>query len=322
MRQALAISGGPDAVADFSLHHRVAASIEKLRNRLHTELPELGQDVSTWMDAIAPGGEAANYLSDPLMFPIVQLPAWLLQSLTGSADAGFLSDVTYSTVSGYYHVRLMDNIQDGHATVEGKLLPAAGLLEQQFRGVYEKYFSSQHPFWEHFERFWQATSASVEKEALLREMSLDDFREIAADKYAAAKIPMAAAAFHSGHAASLPLWFRFCDELARATQLLDDLLDWQDDLRAERCTYYLSHILGCKEGHESPESYVFREGFFWGLQQLRAQTILIGDLALELNCGDLIHYLDQREATLRLQLIPIQQGLEHYRQLRQILGGS
>src|ERR1051326_3834456 len=105
MRQALAISGGPDLVGVFSLHHRVAASIERLRNRLHAEVPQLAQDVSTWMDAIAPGGEAANYLSDPLMFPILQLPAWLLQTLTGRVDARFLSDVTYSTVSGYYHVR-------------------------------------------------------------------------------------------------------------------------------------------------------------------------------------------------------------------------
>jgi hypothetical protein len=162
----------------------------------------------------------------------------------------------------------------------------------------------------------------VEKEALLREMGLEDFREIAADKYAAAKIPIAGAAFHCGHAESVPPWFRFCDELARATQLLDDLLDWQDDLRAERCTYYLSHVLSCKAKHESPELYVFRKGFFWGLQQLRAQTIRVGDLALELNCGDLIHYLDQREATLSSQLIPIQQGLKTLQQLRQILGGS
>jgi hypothetical protein len=319
MRQAVAISGGPDAVAVFSLHHRVATSIERLRNRLHIELPLLAQDVSTWMDDIAPGGEAANYLSDPLMFPIVQLPGWLFQTLTGRADADFLSDVSYSTVSGYYHIRLLDNVRDRHGTIETSLLPATGLFEREFRSVYQKYFSPEHPFWNCFERFWVATTASVEKEATLRDMELEDFREIAANKFAAAKIPLSAVAYSCQRPDVLPLWLHFCDEFARATQSLDDLFDWQDDLQGGRCTYFLAEGARRKEKHESTESFVLREGFFRGAQCLREWTMLVHELATQLNCRALIQYLDQREQTLAAKLAPIQRGLENLQQLRVIL---
>jgi hypothetical protein len=319
MRQALAISGGPDAIAVFSLHHCVATSIAKLREELHTALPHLSQDVSTWMDAIAPGGEAANYLSDPLMFPIVQLPAWLLQTLTGRPDADFLSDISYSTVSGYYQIRLLDNVRDRHGTIEASLLPAAGFFEQEFRSVYQNYFSPEHPFWDCFERFWAATSASVEKEATLRDMELEDFREIAADKFAAAKIPLSAVAYRCHRPDVLPLWLHFCDEFARATQSLDDLFDWQDDLQGGRCTYFLAEAARRKEKHESTESFILREGFSRGAQCLREQTMLVRELAAQLNCRAVIQYLDQREQMLAAKLAPIQRGLENLQQLRVIL---
>jgi hypothetical protein len=319
MRQAVAISGGPDAVAVLSLHHRVATSIERLRNRLHIELPLLAQDVSTWMDTIAPGGEAANYLSDPLMFPIVQLPGWLLQTLTSRTDADFLSDLSYSTVSGYYQIRLLDNVRDSHGTIETSLLPAAGFFESEFRGIYEKYFHPGHPFWECFERFWSATSSSVEKEATLHDMELEDFREIAADKFAAARIPLCAVAYRCQRPDVLPLWLHFCDEFARATQSLDDLFDWQDDLEGGRCTYFLSHAQRCKAVEESVAALVIREGFSWGVQKLKDQTLVVRDRAMELNSRELIQYLEQRELMLAAKLAPIQEGLANLHRLQVIL---
>lgn len=322
MRHAPAIPDGPDAVGVLPLHGCVAATIEKLRNRLHAELPPLANSLSEWMDSIAPGGVAANYLSDPLMYPIIQLPGWLLQSIAGCVDDGFSSDLAYSTVNGYYHIRLLDNVQDGHGTVEGELLPAAGFFEDEFRGVYQKYFARQHPFWTYYGRFWHATSASVQKEALLRDMSLGDFREIAADKFAAAKIPLAAAAFHSGRPDLMPLWIAFCDDFARATQLVDDLFDWQDDLDGNRCTYFLSHAVRCRAERESVASFVVREGFSWGVQKLREQTMLVRDRAMKLNCRELIQYLNQREIMLAAKLAPVQEGLENLRRLQVILDNA
>ena len=298
---------------------QIAAAIEELRAGLRDRLPALAARVSRWMDDISPNGQAARYFAHPQMFPMLQLPSWLAGTICDERDTAFHAGLVYSTANGYYYIRLLDNLMDGHATVERELLPAATFFHTEFCVVYQRYFGPYHPFWRMFTRFWLACSESVAKEAALDSMRFQDFAEISAGKFAAAKIPLSAVACRYRRPDVLPLWLQFCDALACWTQMLDDLFDWYDDLERKGCTYLLSEAVRRKSGNESVEAWMMREGFSWGVRCLRDQMLEVRRLAHKLRCPALVEYLEKREGIVQAEVTEISKGLGSLKELAAVL---
>ena len=102
----------------------VAAISQKLRGVCR---PGIAQEIERWMSSLSPTDHPSGYFTQQAMFPMFLLPAWMATS-SGGWDGQFQSDLVYSTVNGYYFIRLLDNVMDGHFTVERELLPMCRAL--------------------------------------------------------------------------------------------------------------------------------------------------------------------------------------------------
>src|SRR6185369_11102253 len=120
-------------------------------------------------------------------FPLLRLPWWLEKTLRPQPVLTFQADLVYSSMNGYYYIRLLDNVMDGHATVEHRLLPAAGFFHSQFQISYQPYFGSAHPFWNFFKQTWFQSAEVTLRDAALVDVDLPHFRQIASQKVCAGK---------------------------------------------------------------------------------------------------------------------------------------
>src|SRR5690348_3037394 len=101
---------------DEEVRQLVIHACARIENELVLSAPFLGELVCGWMSALSPTGKAADYFLQPGSFPLLYLPCWAARSFTVEPYAAFLSDVVYSTINGYYYIRLLDNLMDNHAT--------------------------------------------------------------------------------------------------------------------------------------------------------------------------------------------------------------
>ncbi|HKD85615.1 MAG TPA: hypothetical protein VKB58_12765 [Terriglobales bacterium] len=297
---------------DFPRHEvraAVAAIHEKLREGCSEQVAER---VCAWMDTLSPSGQAPDYFLQPSMFPMLLVPAWMSESVD-VWDGRFQSELVYSSVNAYYSIRLLDNVMDGHETCEKELLPLSAFFHAEFQGVYERYFDASHPFWSSFRSLWLQTADAVVREAQLATMDAQSFREIAANKLSAAKIPLIAVHHHLGGQTDLAQWLLFCDELAAWWQFLDDLMDWYLDDQRGACTYFLSEAERRRGREETRLRWVLREGFEWGVETLEQWREALQRSAHTLHSDDALNFLDERGAMVMQEarrLLPGMQAFE------------
>ena len=108
---------------DQELSHIINAAVSRIHPKMEQAAPFLAQQVSNWMTDLCDGKPEA-YFKHPLGFPMLLFPWWLEKTLHHNPDTAFQTDLVYSTVNGYFYIRLIDNLMDGHASVELQLLPA------------------------------------------------------------------------------------------------------------------------------------------------------------------------------------------------------
>jgi hypothetical protein len=269
------------------------------------------------MAHLAGSASPAAYFMHPTAFPSLLLPWWLEHSLHSIPNLAFQADVAYSTINGYYAIRLMDNLMDGHATVELQLLPALNFFQTQFQRAYQPYFPPDQPFWSFFSRTWFHSAEVTVVDASLSEITAVQFEEIAAQKVCAAKIPLAAVAYTYGRPDLIAAWSRLVDLLGCWHQFLNDLFGWRRDYERHTVTYFL-----CEAGRqgwpdEPVAGWVVREGFAWGMSQAAQWMFALQALAQELNSPDLLTYLQTRQAMMRQQQQEVEAGL---RSLAKIFG--
>jgi hypothetical protein len=269
--------------------------------RIQTELmhraPFLGEQVCGWMSRLSPTSDASEYFLQPRVFPFLLLPWWAARAFAAEPDREFLVDVVYSTVNGYYYIRLLDNLMDGHGTVELKILPATAFFHTEFQATYQKYFDAVHPFWEIFRSAWFSASDAVTRESDLDCMDQVEFERVTVVKLAGSRIPLAAVAFRHDAGERLQCWEKFALALARWSQMEDDLFDWHDDLRHGKTSHFLTEA-GLHQGLETVEAWIIREGFQQGITTLQRELDALRHLVPPLNSPDVVRYLDARETIL------------------------
>lgn len=269
----------------------------RIQEELSRFAPFLSGQVRGWMASLSPTGEAPEYFLQPRSFPLLHLPWWAAKSFADEPDWDFLADVIYSTVNGYYYIRLLDNLIDGHGTVELKILPATAFFHAEFQAMYHRYFDAAHPFWEVFRSSWFSSGEAVTREINLDRIDRAEFEQVTVAKLRGARIPVAAVAFHHDAGNRLPCWEEFTLALARWSQMEDDLFDWHNDLRDGKTSYFLTEASRHK-GFESVEAWVIREGFEQGMEELQDELCVLRRLVPSLRSSDVERYLDSREAIL------------------------
>ena len=294
---------------DDQLQKLVSHACARIQDELTCRAPFLAEQVCGWMAQLSPTGKAADYFLQPRMFPLLRLPLWAAKSFAAESDSEFLADVIYSTINGYYYIRLLDNLMDGHGTIELKILPATAFFHTEFQATYQKYFEAAHPFWEVFRSAWFSASDAVTHEFTLDRIREAEFERITVSKLAGARIPLAAVGFRYGTGQTTQRWENFVLALARWSQMEDDLFDWHQDLRHGKTSYFLTEA-NRRKGFDTVDAWVLREGFQRGVETLQQELLALRDLVPALNSPVVARYLDLRETMLEGQKTRISEAFQ------------
>jgi hypothetical protein len=310
---------------DPGLSTIVDAACARLYAGLEQAAPFMAPRVLAWMrDAGRETVEPADRFKHPESFPMLLLPWWLESTLRPAPDSSFQADLVFSTLNGYLFIRLIDNVMDGHATVEPRLLPALGFFHTQFQVPYQRYFEHGHPFWQFFASVWFASADATIRDAGSTEIDREQFMRVAAQKTCAVKIPLAAVCFRCRRPDLIAPWSQFVDLFGCWHQMLNDLFDWRRDMEHDTPTYFLSEA-GRRRGAaeqgsaESVAGWVMREGFEWGMDVLQAWLVELKALADNLGSPALAAYLNTREAMLLERRKQVDAGLQGMKSLLAVL---
>lgn len=281
---------------DPILSGQVRGAMQRLHVELAAATPQMAGSVTQWMRSLAGGGDPADYFSHPLAFPTLQLPGWVAQSLGHEADETFQEDLAYSSINGYYFIRMIDNVMDGEATVEARLLPALAFFHSEFQGVYQARFATGHPFWALYRRVWLGTAEAAVVDGQLESITLEDFEQASARKVGAALIPVAAVCHRLGRADQIAPWSELVYRLGKWHQMLNDSFDWHKDSVHGNLTHFLSEAKRLKRPDESAMAWVVRCGFDGACETLRRWMHETRAMAATLDCPPLEQYLADRAA--------------------------
>ena len=304
--------------ADDELRRLVDNACARIEAELNRHAPFLGRQISEWMAHLSPSGNAPEYFLQPRSFPLLQLPWWAAKSLTAEPDLKFLADVIYSTVNGYYYIRLLDNLMDHHGTIESNILPGTAFFHTEFQAAYQEYFDASHPFWEIFRSAWFSASDAVTREAQLDCVDKVTFEQVTVAKLAAAKIPVAAVGLRYGAGQRLRHWEEFTLALARFSQMEDDLSDWHNDLHHGKTSHFLTEARRQKD-LESIEAWVICEGFQQEMEHLQRELWTLRRLVRRLNSPYVVRYLDVRETILQTQKVKIGEAFQVIKDVGRII---
>jgi hypothetical protein len=237
-----------------------------------------------------------DYFLHPQAYPLIRIPFWLLETAGAPRDDDFAEGLVYAALSGYYYLRLLDNLMDGHETVERTILPAANFFQIGAQQPFAAHFAHGHPFWERYRAWWLQFAEATWRDGGLASIDRDAFETQAANKTCPEKILIAAACFRSGREDLLAGWCSFAEAFGRWHQMGDDLRDWALDHEDGRVTYFLSEAVRAGSAGEAVPAWVAGGGYRWGADRLAAYHAEAERSAAALGCPGLVDYLAARKA--------------------------
>jgi hypothetical protein len=268
-----------------------------LHQILRKRAPALAQAWHTWASSLAPGREPIDYFLHPYAYPTLLLPWWLDESLGGQADLQLQRTLIRSSLAGYYAIRLIDDAVDGDAPERIALLPLVALLQAEFHAIqiHKQYSATQRDM---LQNAWAASHEASWLDSTLTVVDAARFQQYSARKVAAVRVPLLVVAWHHGLTDLSAPWSRCLDQLGAWHQFHNDLFDWQRDLQAQRNTWFTS-MIEQHRGSDTALTWVAKEGFAWGVDQLTSwyQELLV--LSHALNCTGLSQWLTERNDILQ-----------------------
>jgi hypothetical protein len=289
----------PTATGDESaLHAVVERAVSRSRKRLADAMPRSAGRIAEWMASLAPGRDVRAYFLHPRAFPALQLPWWLDQTSGPGADLPFHADLVYSTMQGYFAIRLLDDVMDHDPRACVALLPACAFLHAEFESVYRRCFAADHPFWREFDRHWYGTADAAIADGVVDDIDLAAFSEIAARKVDAALIPLVALCHYKG--IGLPVeWGSLFRQLAEWHQLRNDFFDWHRDLERGGTTFLLCEARRRGRPGETVAAWMVREGMDWSISTLRDQLRCAHGRARALQAHGVVRYIERQADELQ-----------------------
>ncbi len=290
---------------DF-LENALARTLEDMRQQFPAALPL----VLPWLDRLSRGKGPIGRFLEPLMFPLFEPPFWVEASSGHDRDEDFLGNLTVSTLNGYYFLRLIDEVMDGHSSKEKTFLSVSAFFHTKFQSSYLRFFPSGHPFWEEFTAIWFRTNEVTIAEKRSAPLTEEDFVAISANKLAALKIPVLAACYHFGQEGKISSWIHFCDSLGQFFQMLDDACDWRTDLIDGQPSFFLAEAERHRSQGESIEAWILRVGLPWAKRWLHQKMSTLETSAEALGSKPAERYLRDLQKRLEEQWDLWSLGLE------------
>jgi hypothetical protein len=256
-------------------------------------------------------------------FPHFVLPYWLSPARERIADAEFQTDVIYSTISGYYSIRLCDNIGDNDGPPElRKFAPCAAYFDSEFIRPYMTYFSAKDEFWHLFDRFWAQQAEASAADGLLNDVDEKTFASLSSKKFTATKIPLAAVrSRYLVSKSEFDDWLQFVDYLGRFAQFSNDFFDWRHD-SLQGITTYVSSEWKRRAPDDSIASWFLREGFDWGVDELKSRFETVKREAEVSGNKAVLDWVAARGRTLNDDIEEMRSGLELVKTFGRIISGQ
>jgi hypothetical protein len=268
----------------------------------------LAGEVRKWLGSRCDITRPEEYFTHPQALPFLALPFWLETSLRGVVDLDFQYHLIYASVNGYYFIRMLDDVTDGH-DISSSVLPSLGIFHVNLERSFARCFDEKHSFWEFFRSVWSASAEITSIDLRSQDISERDFMEHSGRKAIGARLPLGAVCYRYGRCDSLPRWLSFFDKLARWNQMRDDFLDWGSDCTAGRTTWLLCEARRGKDAAESVAGWMGRAGVHWATKQLETwMSELIADAQL-LRSQQLVEYLRFRSTSFEEQANVIKQSI-------------
>lgn len=297
------------------LRSLVRGAVRRSGRGLRAEAPTLARHALKWQRRLAGGVEPETYFLHPGAFPLLLMPWWVESTIRERPERGFQRDVVYSSISGYYFVRMIDDLMDGERTVASAVLPILAYFHAEFEQTYYRYFPHGHPFWEVCRSATLASAEMASRDAGLTVIDRERFVEISARKIAGVRVPIAAACHHYERADLIGPWFGLVDVFGRWHQMLNDIRGWSRDLGAARPTFFLSQASAAVGPAGSIAEWVIGDGLAWGAAQLDEWMSELLELAEDLGSPALTSYLDERRRSLAHEWVGLQPSLAALKQL-------
>lgn len=301
-----------------TLRRAIRQGVGRICVELDARMPLTAKDVKNWLVYLAGSEQPADYYLRRADLPMFLFP-WFLEKTQVKTDAAFLNDRVYSTINGFYYIRLLDDVTDHHAMDEVALLPALGFFHSQFQTPYQNHFAAGHPFWDYFHRIWFHSADVTMRDLKLRKVNRKQFVRVSAQKTCAVKIPIAAVAYKYGQEDALAGWSKFMDIYGCWHQMSNDLFHWHEDLSLGTATYFLTEAEKRKRARETAVDWVIRQGFEWGIETLDEWMGQARELAGELECADLLYFLEYRDEKLRSEAQEMLTNLRTAGKLRNLM---
>jgi hypothetical protein len=290
----------------------VSDAAEVLEDALASAGHDLYARTFSWIKSLWDAGSPADYFMHPESYPILLLPWFLEKHINGEPDKDFQAGLTYSSLNGYYGIRLVDNLMDGHGPPAFDLLPALNFFHSQFQMPYQRYFPYGHQFWESFTHFWHLTAEATMADFSAIDITSDSFATVTARKTCAASIPVIAVCCKTGRLDLIAPWTHVVDLFSRWHQMKNDTLDWKRDLDGGTCTYFLSEAGRRGLEGESAIEWSLREGLEWGFETVKEFMDELKCAAGGLGSQDLDSYIRERERMMARQIREAKEGLNEF----------
>jgi hypothetical protein len=311
----------PHSLFDPRLSEMSRAAVLRVCAELRQKLPYSAEEAVRWLGSLAESDSPEDCFrggrAHILLFP------WFLEtSIRRDPDPDFQQTVVYSSVNGYYFVRLLDNVMDGHRPEDARLLPLSGFFHNNFQGAYTTYFDGQSPFWKYFSDVWADMADATVAASHGEESSGRISPEFTARKIGAVKIPLAAVCFRYSRPDLMAAWGDCFDGFACFHEMLDDFVDWHQDLSSGRPSYVLQEAERRRRPGESVAAYMIRDGLAWGFGTLTDQFQKARELAGKLDSAALVAYLDYRFSEVENLWRTLEPDLRKLESLADAFGGS
>lgn len=295
-------------------------ALARIRRRLRDRAPTLSVHAWGWMRSLAGPTHPRAYFTHPNAFPMLLLPWRLEERVRGVPDAAFHRDIAYSTLSGYYFVRMIDDLMDGDDPPGPTVLPALITLHTEFHVAYQRHFPHRHPFWDALVGASFTAAETASRDAGLTDIDRAQFLAISARKIAGALVPIAAVCHRYDRVDLLAPWSAFVDLLGCWHQMRNDVFDWSRDLAKGRATYFLSHAASQAGRDGAIAEWVITDGLDWGRAELDAwmeQLLVAGG---ELGSPPLMNYLQERRRDLEAQWLTMDASRVALRRMAAAMG--
>jgi hypothetical protein len=306
--------------SDPFIQQCLLSAFQRFDENLRAALPRTTPHLLQYLQGVPTRPEQ---IFDVRNFPHFLLPYWFSPRAEKVADAEFQIDLLYSSINGYYFIRLCDNIADNDSRQElRKLAPCTLYFDSEAIRPYRKYFPTAHKFWNLFDGLLAQQAEASAADGLLEDVDAETFACLSSRKFTGTKIPMSAVRFrYRGLESEFEQWLRLVDCLGNFAQFSNDFFDWHHDPTFGIITYLSSEWRRRAPG-DSVTTWFLREGFDWGVAELKSRFHNVTIQSQALRNDAVMDWVIRRGRALDDDIDKVRSGLKLLKTFGRIISGN